>query len=203
MELEIQDWLTFLRESHGAAAVPLILGGAGLMLFGWRMWRLCVLVSFGALGAIGAYQWAAPQPDAWFYSMLAGAALGSVCLVPTRYSVALLGTTLGGGVLLAYVSALGVNGLMLWGIVGAGLVMSFAYSITNRRRVVVFVTAFQGAFLVISGLVAILMNTPSTYDVLRAMADDSTIVVPFVLLVPTVVSCFYQFAEVRRVHAVV
>lgn len=203
MDIEIQDWLTFLRESHGAVAVPLFLGGLGLMLFGWRMWRLCVLVSFGAIGAIVAYQFAAPAPDAWFYATLGGVALGSLCFVQTRYSVALLGTTLGGGVLLAYLSNMGLTGLTLWGAVGAGLVMSAAYSITNRRRVVVYVTAFQGAFLVISGIVALLMNDSSSYGVLRGMAEDSFIVVPFVLLVPTVVSCFYQFAEVKRLHAVV
>ena len=52
MILSVDGWLDFLKDSHGAAAFPLIVGGLGLMFFGWRFWRLCVILAFGLIGAI-------------------------------------------------------------------------------------------------------------------------------------------------------
>ncbi len=45
------------------------------------------------------------------------------------------------------------------------------------------------------------MSLPSFYGDVRAMATGSVIVLPFVLLVPTVMSSFYQAAEVHRLQA--
>jgi len=45
------------------------------------------------------------------------------------------------------------------------------------------------------------MSMDAFYSTVRAMASNSIIVVPFLLLVPTVMSSFYQIAEVRRLQA--
>jgi hypothetical protein len=70
----------------------------------------------------------------------------------------------------------------------------------NRQHVVILVTAFLGAVLVVSGLATWIIDMPALYGTVRAMTTGSAIVLPFVLLVPTVMSSFYQIAEVRRLH---
>ena len=51
MLVNIDNLLLFLKQSHSAAGFPLVVGGLGLMLFGWRMWKVCVMLSFGLIGA--------------------------------------------------------------------------------------------------------------------------------------------------------
>ena len=55
MITSLNDWLAFLKSSNMIVGLPLLIGGAALMLFGWRMWRVSVVVAFGLGGlAIGA-----------------------------------------------------------------------------------------------------------------------------------------------------
>jgi hypothetical protein len=44
------------------------------------------------------------------------------------------------------------------------------------------------------------MAMPILYGTVRAMASYSMIVVPFLLIVPTVMSCFYQVSEIHRIR---
>ena len=86
----------------------------------------------------------------------------------------------------------------MWSSAAAAFIAGTAVACLNRGQVVILVTAFIGAVLVVSGLAMWVMELPGIYGALRGMASASAIVAPFVLLVPTVVSCFYQSAEVHR-----
>ena len=68
-------------------------------------------------------------------------------------------------------------------------------------HVAVVLTAFLGAIFLLSGLAAWLMAAPSLYSTVERMARGSALVLPFAVLVPTVMSGFYQLAEVKRVDA--
>ena len=87
-----------------------------------------------------------------------------------------------------------------WGGVGAAFVACTAFAVINRRHVVILVTAFLGALLLLSGLTSWAMNVPGVLGTFRSMAAWSVVVVPFLVLVPMVMSCFYQIAEVRRLR---
>ena len=75
-----------------------------------------------------------------------------------------------------------------------------AFAFLNRQQIVIVVTAFLGAVLLMSGLATWVMQAPALYGTLRQMATGSAIVLPFILIVPTVMSSFYQTAEVRRLN---
>ena len=75
-----------------------------------------------------------------------------------------------------------------------------AFAFLNRQQIVIVVTAFLGATLLMSGLATWIMQAPAFYGTLRQMATGSAIVLPFILIVPTVMSSFYQTAEVRRLN---
>ena len=200
MEYSIQDWLSFLRGSHSAIGFPLIVGGLALMLFGWRLWKLAVILSFGLIGAVAAAMLLGPIEHQLVYAVSCGALCGLASAWPMRYSVSALGGVLGAGVANGYLARFGMQGTALWGGTGAALVGCTALALLNRRHVVILVTAFIGAVLVLSGLVTWIMNIPSIFGTFKAMASWSVIVVPFLVLVPTVMSCFYQIAEVRRLQ---
>jgi len=203
----ISDWQAFLRDSHGAAALPLLIAGVGMMLFGWRLWRLCVVCSFALIGAgLGMVLFATPGEQGhanWMIGVACGIVVGLLSYWPAAYLVGILGGVVGAGALTLYMSSLGLCGPPLWAAAAAALIGSTAYALLNRRHVVVFVTSFLGAVLLISGLAALVMTIPSLYGVFRSMASYSTFVGPFLVLVPAVMSCFYQIAEIRKMNMTV
>ncbi len=201
MLMNIDQWLNILKHSHSTAGIPLLVGGLGLMLFGWRMWKLCVMASFGLIGAgLGAWL-AGPGGDQLSYAIGGGAALGLASYWPAKYAVSLLGGLIGALFVMQSVSAMGFSGSALLIVGGTALMACTAVSHLNRQYVIIIVTAFLGATLLLSGLCVWVMDMPGLWGTLRSMASGSLVVLPFLILVPTVVSAFYQLAELRRTHA--
>lgn len=196
----VQDWILLLRESSSAAGFPLIVGGLSLMLFGWRLWKVCVVLAFGLIGTLIGAQLVGPRDNQMTYALVCGTVLGLVSYWPGHFSIAVLGGVIGGGVAHFYLESMNLSGGTLWGGVGAAFVACTAFAVINRRHVVILVTAFLGAMLLLSGLTSWAMNVPGVLGTFRSMAAWSVIVMPFLVLVPTVMSCFYQIAEVRRLQ---
>jgi hypothetical protein len=200
MTVFLQDWILLLRDGNSAAGFPLIVGGLGLMLFGWRLWKVCVVLAFGLIGTLIAAQVIGPRDNQMTYALACGMVLGLLSYWPGHFSVAVLGGVIGGGVTHFYLESMNLSSGTLWGGVGAAFVACTAFAVINRRYVVILVTAFLGAMLLLSGLTSWAMNVPGVLGTFRSMAAWSVIVVPFLVLVPTVMSCFYQIAEVRRLQ---
>ena len=196
----IHTWIAFLRDSAGVAAFPLLVGGAALMLFGWRMWKICVVLSFGVIGGVLAISYLPPSDQRWLLVIVAAVLLGAASYWPAKYAVPLLGGLIGGGAMMAYLSELGLKGMPLWCLAGAAVLLSGAYALIYRRKVVVLITAFLGSALLVSGLIAMIMTTPALYTWFDGVARESVIAAPFLLIVPTVMSCFYQMGESRRAY---
>ena len=198
MITSINDWLLFLKTSDALIGFPLLVAGAALMVYGWRMWKVCVMLSFGLIGmAIGA---AFGESTEYQVVFAYGSALALALLSywPARHAVVVLGGLLGSGIVLQLLSGLHLYGLSLWMVGVLGFVVCAGYTLLSRRVVVIFVTAFLGAVLVISGLTAFVMEYPPLYGAFRSLAAGSVFVVAFLLAVPSVMSTFYQIAEVHR-----
>ncbi|MCH7814413.1 MAG: hypothetical protein IID40_10385 [Planctomycetes bacterium] len=73
-----------------------------------------------------------------------------------------------------------------------------ALSILHQREIIVVVTSFEGAVLMISAAVAMLSTVPGLFNYFRNMAHEGSIFIPFILLVPTVVGTMSQLADVKR-----
>ena len=201
MITSLQDWMAFLKESDRLIGFPLLVIGAALMLFGWRLWKICVLLSFGLIGACLATKFGEGAGEQqWMLVPAVGIVLAGVSYFFVHQAVALLGGLIGGAAVMLFLSDLGLNGAILWLCTGVGVIGALAYAIINRRLVVIFVTAILGAVLCISGLAVFVMLSPVLYGTLLSMAAGSVIVLPFILLVPTVMSCFFQVAEVHRLQ---
>jgi hypothetical protein len=178
----------------------MILAGVGLMLFGWRLWKVCLLLAYGAIGAsLGAAL--TPEGQSPFSLASLGALLlGTAAFWWSSASIVFLGGLTGCGVLFTAFSSLGLHGPPLWFLAGLSLVACTALSMINRRYVIIVVTSFLGAVVLMSGVTAFIMAMPVLYGTFRGMASYSGIVVPFLVIVPTVISFFYQVSEVHRVQ---
>jgi len=196
----VHDWIAYLRVTQGAAGFPLIVAGVALMAFGWRMWKLCVVLAFAAIGAGVALSYTPDSSDRWIVAGLAALLLGAASYWPARYAVPLLGGLIGGGAVMVYLSELGMRGAPLWCLAAAGLVVSTAYAMIYHAKVIVLITAVLGSVLLVSGLIAAVMTAPSVYGWFNGMASESMVFAPLLVIVPTVVSCFYQMGEARRMH---
>ncbi|MBI4716198.1 MAG: hypothetical protein HY763_00175 [Planctomycetes bacterium] len=201
MITSVHDWLVFLKTSDRLIGLPLLVGGGALIFFGWRMWKVCVVLSFALIGAGVSATLTEGDDHQAYYSFAAAIILGALSYYPASHAVALLGGIIGGGLALHFLGASGLSGTAYWvgGLVA--LIAATAYALINRRLIVIFVTACLGAVLLVSGLTVFVMLSPPLYGTILSMASGSAVVVPFILLVPTVMSCFYQVAEVHRLQA--
>ena len=201
MITSVSDWVAFLRGSEALMGVPLLVCGLGLMLFGWRLWKVCVVISFALIGAVVGTKLAGSSPHQVLYAIGCAAVLGALSYRPANYSLAVLGGIIGSAFMINSMATAGLNGPVLWIAGGITLFACSALAFLNRQLVVVCVTSFIGAALLMSGLAVFAMSFPGFYGTLYSLARGSVVVLPFLLLVPTVMSCFYQVAEVRRVNA--
>ena len=200
MITSINDWVAFLKNSDSAMGFPLVVFGLALMLFGWRMWKLTVVLAYALIGATLGSIAAGQSEHQAIFAAVGAVVLAAVSVYPVHQAVAVLGGLIGAGVSHFYLSRISLNEIMHWSLFGASFVAFTGFSFLGKQRVVIFVTAFLGAVLLMSGLAAWMMSVHSFYGTVQALASNSIIVVPFLLIVPTVMSSFYQIAEVRRLQ---
>lgn len=192
------DWFTFLRSNDTAIAIPLVVIGAGLMLFGWRLWKACVFLSFCLIGAgLGAIIIRSGSQH-WYAIATGAAALGALSFCPIRFAVAVLSGLIGGMFSLQILENAGLPVVALWVLVVVVGMAGAGFAFLNRRIALIAITAGLGACLLVSGLTAFVIQWPSTYHTFRALVNDSSFILPFALIVPTAMSTFYQLGEANR-----
>ncbi len=201
MSESVNDWLIFLRNADHLIGFPLLVGGAALMLFGFRMWRFCVVVSFGLIGAALTASFLEAGSRQIICAVAAGVVLAAVTYRPARYAAAVLG-----GMIIAFMVGYvlensGMQGSAFVFTVLATLLVGTAYAFINRQLVIVFVTSMLGATLLVSGVAALVMAWPNFYGTVTSLGSTNSFVGPFLIVVPAVVSCFYQVGEVNRTHS--
>lgn len=194
----LQEWLLWLQDARGAAAPLLVIAALILMLFGWRLWKVCVILSFGLIGAGLGATLAGESSNQWYFALIGAVALGLTSYLFANLAIGALGGLIGACTILFFLTKLNLSDSTLWALSGAGLLAGAAYSLLHRQHLIVLVTSFLGAILLLSGLAAIAMNSPGIMSTMRSMAYGSEIVVPFIILVPTVMSSFYQVSDMRR-----
>lgn len=199
MQFSIKGWLHFLASDVSAYGIPLIVCGLALMIFGWRMWKVCVVVSFGVVGAaIGSYFGQRDGMSNW-YAAAGGILLAVASYRPAQHAVAVLGGLVGAGIVGALLSGAGQHGPLLWLGCSLGFIVGSGIAFLHRPFVVVFVTSVLGAVLLVSGLTAAVMTSSPLYNSLRHITSSSAFIIPFLIVVPTVMSCFMQASELKRV----
>jgi len=193
-----REWLIVLRGLDLLVALPLLVGGIALMIFGWRIWKGTVVLCFGIIGAFLGQMAAGSMSERIIYGVVGAVGLAVLNLKFARYGATLLGGMIGTVVILQCFSGLNLSNATYWTAAAACFVAFSALAQLNRRAVVVFVAAFLGGVLMVSGLGVCLMTAPTLYGYFMNLITDSSIALPFMLLVPTAMSCFFQSSELNR-----
>jgi hypothetical protein len=195
------DALSFFRDAGSLSGLPLMLVGVGLMLFGWRMWKLCVTLAFGAIGIALGMHVAPPGSPPALYALGGAIVLAGLSFWMSKQAIGVLGGLIGVGITSYFLSMARWPDFVPW--IGAAIAFlgATAFTYLYQRHMIVVVTAFLGGLCFTGGLLAVMMAAPSLYGTFRSMSAASIIVVPFMVMVPTVMSFFYQVSEIHRLHA--
>ena len=195
-------WTLFLRGAEPLIGIPLCAAGAALVLSGWRLWPVAAVASLAlAGGAVGqsAVQTVTGAGGFHLPWAVGGAVLlGFAGVLLPRHAATILGGLVGGSVATGVLASFGIMG---YGQLVGGLlafVGATAWAFANRQRVVVLITSLEGGILLASGIAVILPEVPLLCGFFRSMIINSPYVVPFFVLVPTVIGVTLQHADANR-----
>jgi len=197
----LNDTLMVLRDAGGLSGLPLMLAGVGLMLFGWRLWKICVALSFAVIGVGIATQFSHADDPVVLYSGAAAVLLGGLSFWMASHALGALGGLIGFGIVLYFLNLVRLPAIVPWIGATVGFIAAASVAVLYRRHMIILVTAFLGGLMFTGGLLAVLMAFPALYGTFRSMSLTSAIVVPFLVLVPVVMSFFYQVSEINRLRA--
>jgi len=198
MITSVNDWLVFLKSSDPLFGFPLMICGAMLMLFGWRMWKVSVGVAFGLIGLAAAAALTESSNYQWLCALAGGLILGAAGFKFIKYSVGVLGGLIGAAVAMYVLADSRVTQNVIWFLCGFAFISAGALAYTYKRLVVIGITAILGAALAMSGVTALVMAAPNMYGTMHALVRNSAFLSVFLILVPSVMSIFYQVSEVHR-----
>lgn len=196
-----QQLLHYIKSLDPLFGIPLVLGGAVMLTFGWRLRRATIGLSFALLGYCLGLTFAPKADMAMWYGLGAGGVLVLMAFVPLRFSVAVLGGAIGGYICYLTGQAWGLMALPLAILAVVCALLLGGLSAIYRQFVLILITSVEGAVLLVAGLSVVLLTSTNLHATVREMIGSSSIVLPFFIIVPAVMGIFYQVSEVRRVGA--
>lgn len=200
MTASVNHWIELLRRTDALAGIPLIVAGVGLMFFGWRLWKPCVVIFYALIGVGVAAMIPGLEDGRMLLVPVLGILFGLASYWPAKYALSLLGGLIGMYVVVNMLTDLGMDGMGLW-FAGAAALFGFAgMAHINRDIVVIALTAFLGSALLLSGLMSFITESRVLYGHVRSVLLQDPFTMGFVILVPTVVGFFLQCGDARQMH---
>jgi hypothetical protein len=195
----VKQWIVYLQSTEALSGIPLVAIGVVLMLMGWRVWKAAVVITFALIGAGVGVALAGDDPgQQWFFALIGGVLLGAASYPPANYSICVLGGLIGAAVSHIVLASMWVHGVPLWIAMALLFAGCTALSVVYSRQVIVAVTSFEGAMLIVSGLVAVLADAPQLFHFFETIAKNYWFFLPFLLLVPTVTGFLLQMADAKK-----
>jgi hypothetical protein len=177
-------------------AVLAISFGTVYMLYGWRIFKILVVICFGLVGMLAGIR-IGQRFDSQIACAIAGLVLLAAISIPLmRWAVSLLGALTGGILAAGLWYAFELPGKYMPAGAGIGLVAGGMISFIVFRIAVMLFTSFGGGTLIITGLMALVyqyenMQEPPTAR-LKDLFMNQTWFLPVLLLAPTVIGIIIQ-----------
>jgi hypothetical protein len=192
------EWTSYLRGANALLGIPFCIAGATLVLMGWRIWRPAAVVSLGLVGLIVGQMLSGDANFNAGYALGSAGAFGIAGLLLPTQAATVVAALVGGCVASLVTLAFGYAGTVHWIVIGLGALGAGAWAFANRHKVVITITSAEGGILLVSGLSIMLAEWPYMYNFLRAASLHSGFVLPFFILVPTVIGVTLQLADANR-----
>lgn len=198
-------------------AVLLLAFGVVYMLYGWKIFKVLVVVNAAVLGAMlgawigGALQGPPPDPaqaqaqvqahggNMPLFGAIAISLLLAVLALPLmKYAVSLMGGLAGS--LLGYsvwhyvAKAAGAEAVYTYAPVGAlvGLITMGLLAFLIFRVVIIIFTSFQGSLLTVTGLLGLLMVFDRSREYMLSSMNHNHFMLPLMILVPALIGLAFQ-----------
>ncbi len=186
-------------------AVLAVSFGIVYMLYGWRIFRILVVICFGLFGMWLGIKFGAKTGNSEIWGGVLGLAVFAGASAPLmKWCVSILGAAAGGLVTSGLWYAFGLPQVYLWagGLIGvvAGGMMSF---IVLKASVMLF-TSLGGSLITVAGMLRLLDLYESTKEVptqwVRNCFYDHNWFLPLVLIIPTMIGMFAQNRFIKHSH---
>jgi hypothetical protein len=177
-------------------AVMAISFGTVYILYGWRIFKILVVICFGLVGMFAGIR-IGQRFDSQILGAIAGLVLLAAISVPMmRWAVSLLGAITGGILTAGLWYAFELPGQYILAGAGIGVIAGGMISFIVFRIAVMLFTSFGGGALIVAGLVALLhqyesMQEPPT-ERIRDLFMNQNWFLPVMLLIPTVIGIIIQ-----------
>ena len=206
MRVHIDNWIALLRDADPVWGFPLLVLGLVLMFMGWQVHKLAVPFTALLVGMIVGQLFF----DSLLPRLIVGAVIGLIFAAAasfsTRYSVAVLGGIVGAFVCSGYLSTFENLQLPIAvdrAVAALGFAGGTALAYVMFREMAIFVTAFVGSLLLVSGLNGIVPQyIPVLYQTVSSfLADYPAFLVPFLIGGPTLIGTLSQMAGADKAEA--
>lgn len=198
MVTTVHSLVTYLQHASPLIGLPLLLAGVLLAVGGWRIRKSAVPASFGLIGVLIGLQLGKTQDQDWLCGAVGFILLAVIGRLLADRAVVVLGGLIGAGMVNYLAARLGLDGAALWVTTAIGMVVFAAFSFIDLRQVVILITSFEGAVLLVSAGVAFVAGVPWIANQFRGTSWGWALLGPFVLLVPTVIGTMMQMADAKQ-----
>ncbi|HUT28895.1 MAG TPA: hypothetical protein VMX13_03800 [Sedimentisphaerales bacterium] len=182
-------------------ALTFISFGIVCLLYGWRVFKILVVISFGLVGlALGITIGDKIQgQNSQILGGLIGLGLMAAVAVPLmRWAVSILGAIAGGLLTSGVWYAAGLTEKYIWagaliGVIAGGMISFIVFKVA-----VMLFSSLGGSSLIVVGVFALLYLYPQTSQDIKDLVYDNKWFLPVALMVPTAVGIIVQNKFVKR-----
>jgi hypothetical protein len=182
-------------------ALTFISFGVVCLLYGWRVFKILVIISFGLVGlGLGITLGDKIQGESsQIVGGLIGLAVMAAVAVPLmRWAVSLLGAVAGGLLTSGIWYAAGLNEKYIWAGALIGLIAGGMISFIVFKVAVMLFSSLGGSSLIVVGVFALLYLYPQTSKDIKELVYENKWFLPIALMVPTAIGLIVQNKFIKR-----
>jgi len=181
-------------------ALTFISFGAVCLMYGWRIFKLLVVISFALVGMAGGVI-AAAKISGENHQMLggfAGLVLFAVISIPLmRWAISILGAVAGGILTAGLWYAFELPEQYIWAGALVGIVAGGMIAFITLKHAIMLFSSLGGSTLVVVGLLAMLYLYPDTTDQVKELVFNKKWFLPVVLTIPTAIGFILQHKFIK------
>jgi len=182
-------------------ALTFVSFGSVCLLYGWRVFKVLVVISFALLGLgmglIVGGKVMGENNEIWA-GLIGLGLLAGVSLPLMRYAVSILGALAGGVLTSGIWYGFGLTENYIWagaliGIIAGGMISFIVFKIA-----VMLFSSLGGSALIVVGMLALLYNYPQTREQVEYVVFKNKWFLPIALIAPTAIGLLIQNRFVKR-----
>ena len=178
--------------------------GVVCLMYGWRVFKVLVVISFGILGlflGILASEKVNGQQHQVLGGLIGFALMAAVSVPLMRWAVSILGAIAGGIMTSGLWYACQLPEKYIWAGALIGVIAGGMISFIIFRIAVMLFSSLGGSALVVTGTLALLQLYPQTTEQVKELFFGPKWFLPTVLLIPTVIGLILQHKFIKGSHA--